>query len=149
MKSFELLAHTADVRILAKGDTPDNLFSASLEGLCRIIKPGYENKVSAFNLKKKIEVESIDITTLLVDFLSDALTLMHEEKALFPKVEIKKITTNYIECLVYGFKVRGFSEDVKAVTYHEADVTKNENGIYETIIVLDFGPVRVNVEFVF
>jgi SHS2 domain-containing protein len=42
-----------------------------------------------------------------------------------------------LEATVYGRKVSGFKEDVKAVTYHEADITENEEGCLETVVVFD------------
>jgi len=47
------------------------------------------------------------------------------------------LTETEIEVKVFGRKVEEFEEDIKAVTYHEAEVKKNEKGEYETMLVFD------------
>ncbi|MFC2130809.1 archease [Bacteroidota bacterium] len=135
--SFRFIPHQADVRILVKGNTYKDIFASALNGLCEVILPEWGKVYEKLNIKEIIEVESIDITALLIDFLSDILSLMHQNKALFCKVQFEQLSETYLIAEVSGFEVSGFDEDVKAVTYHEADVKLNENGLYETVIVLD------------
>ncbi len=79
----------------------------------------------------------MDRTTLLIDFLSELLTLAYTEKAIFCYVHIEKMSETQINAIVSGALVDGFEEDVKAVTYHEANVQKNETGNWETIVIVD------------
>lgn len=137
MKSYKLLSHTADVRLKVEGDTLEELFTAALEGMAEIVKKGICRKRQAPSLKQRILVSSPNITALLIDFLSEVLTLSHENKAVFCRAEFSKLATNELEAEISGLKVGEFDEDIKAVTYHEAEIKKNPQGNFETIIIFD------------
>jgi SHS2 domain-containing protein len=134
MKSYELLAHTADVRILARGSTQAELFEAALQGLCAVLLPGYKEK--QIDIGFELTTTSIDMTSLLIDFLSDALTLMHSKQCLLYKAEIISADETLVKSKLMGYRIKEFENDVKAVTYHEAEV-KSRDGLMESIIVLD------------
>ena len=36
-----------------------------------------------------------------------------------------------------GTRINNFDEEIKAVTYHEANVIKNKKGLWETCIIFD------------
>ncbi len=134
ISEYEILAHQADVRILAKGSDYEKLLRAALNGLCKIML--HDGKVRQPLITKQITVESTDITGLLVDFLSEVLSLSHQNKVLFCEVKFEKLTECYLKAEIRGYRVDGFDDDVKAVTYHEAEVSFSEE-VYRTIIVLD------------
>ena len=46
----------------------------------------------------------------------------------FTRIDFLKINEISAEAKIHGKKVPEFKEDIKAVTYHEADVKKSENG---------------------
>jgi len=135
VESFEILEHQADVRIFAKGSDYEKLFRAALQGLCEVILHEPQ-KDKQHSVVKQIIVESHDITSLLIDFLSEVLSLSHQDKVLFCEVNFEKLTDSFLNAEIKGYKVDGFDEDVKAVTYHEAEVSFSE-GVYSTVIVLD------------
>lgn len=135
MKRFEILPHTADVRIYAEATSIRELFEVSLEAICSIL---YHSDLTntEFNVSEKIEVHSYDQTSLLIDFLSDALALMHKHKAIFSNVIFEKLQETELNATILGFHIDKFDKDIKAVTYHEADIKKIDNN-YSTIIVID------------
>lgn len=136
MRSHKILGHIADVRLKVEGDSLEELFTAALEGMTDIIK----NKIcnaDEFPVEEKIEVKSSNATNLLIDFLSEILTHSHIDHNVFCKIEFEELTENSLKANIQGIKVDGFDEDIKAVTYHEANVVKNEKGNYETVIVFD------------
>ncbi|MCX6765661.1 MAG: archease [Candidatus Moranbacteria bacterium] len=148
MKSYKLLPHTADTRLYVESDTLAGLFEAALEGMSNIIKSSppkagpplaekIKNRDNKPEIVKGINLTAPDTTSLLIDFLSEVLTYSQEEKAVFRKADIEKLTDTGLETNVYGKKVDGFDEDIKAVTYHEAEIKKNEKGNYETVIIFD------------
>lgn len=113
------------------------LFRASLDGLSEVIYPGICAKNSEIGFEEKISVESIDETALLIDFLSEALSLSHQCGVVFCSAEFESVSETNVTASLAGIKVDEFREDVKAVTYHEADVKRNADGDLETYIVLD------------
>jgi len=134
---FKLIPHTADIRLKVEAKTLEALFADALAGMSEVIKPGSCNKIKDLPIIENISIESVDETTLLIDFLSEVLTLSDEKEAVFCKIKLIEFFDNSLKAEIYGAKVDEFAEDIKAVTYHEADVQKNSKGSYETIIVFD------------
>jgi len=71
-----------------------------------------------------------------VDFLSAVLTQSDIEHAVFSEVKIKRMTDTEIEAEIFGAKVDKFDEDIKAVTYHSAEV-KQKNEKWEAMVLFD------------
>lgn len=135
MKKFTIIEHVADIRLHVQASTLQDLFSASLEGMSEIINPGHCQKHQNI-LSYTITLSSIDTTVLLIDFLSEVLTLCHLNKAIFCSATFKSIEQKSLNVTVHGFPLSRFQEDIKAVTYHEAEIIE-ENGILSTVIVFD------------
>jgi SHS2 domain-containing protein len=138
MRHFKFLSHPADVRLKIEGDTLDELFTAGMEGMFDFIKKGFCPTAKEFSISENIKFSSLDVTALLIDFLSTLLTFSQEKKVIFCRVKFLKLTDTEIEAEVSGVKVDSFDEDLKAVTYHEAEIKKNpKTGFYETLIIFD------------
>ncbi len=136
MKSFEILPHTSDFRLKIRGVNMEELLNAALNGMNSVIKKSLKN--SAINISQKnITINSRDPSMLLIDFLSEVLTLSHTKKSIFTDVVFHEIKNNYLNFSLNGFNVDGFDEDIKAVTYTETEINKNEDGLLEAIIVFD------------
>ncbi|MEK7192164.1 MAG: archease, partial [Patescibacteria group bacterium] len=73
----------------------------------------------------------------LVDFLSEALALSHIHKEIYNKVIFRKFSPNSLEADLEGAPAEFFDEDIKAVTYHEADVKKDAKGNWSAAIIFD------------
>lgn len=73
----------------------------------------------------------------MVDFLSEVLSLVEINKEVYTKVNFKKFSQNYLETELEGISVDSFDEDIKAVTYHEADVKRDKDGLWKTNLVFD------------
>jgi len=138
----KLLSHTADIRILARADSIEMLFESALEGLCNVLSDDFEDIKKNFNSKSPalfltIETESYDSSSLLIDFLSACLSQMHLHNALLFNVQTMTISNNSIFAIIAGSEVNSFENDVKAVTYYEANIKKYDDGLFEVIITLD------------
>ena len=135
MRSHKILDHTADLRLKCEGSTLEDLFTAAFEGMSQIIKKEYDD--SRQGVKKEIILAADNETVLLIDFLSEVLTQSHISRAVFTNLKIKKLKNTEMHAEIYGYKTDGFDEDIKAVTYHEAQIRKNTEGNLETVIVFD------------
>jgi SHS2 domain-containing protein len=136
MKKSKVLPHIADFRLKAQGDTIEQLFYAALEGMNAVIK-GEREISKKIDSGKRIIIDSVDTSALLIDFLSEALTLTHNNKHLYYILGIEKLNENHIDCYLAGHEINGFDEDIKAVTYTEANIIRTEDNHFETIIVFD------------
>jgi len=136
-KNIESLSHTADVRLRLKADTIIGLFETGLKGMNDILKGGMCDQPQILEIKKMILIKSPDLTSLLIEFMNEILTLSHTCKAIFCTLYADHLSDTEISGYVWGVGVREFDEDIKAVTYHEAEVIRNSSGHFETLIVFD------------
>ena len=137
MKSFTIIPHIADVRLHIKGNTLQELFLAGMEGMAQISKKDFCKAFKTFPQEHSVSINAQDVTSLLIDFLSEVLTHSHVERAIFCKADFSELSPTALRAKIFGAKTNHFDEDIKAVTYHEAQVKKNKRGLYETTIVLD------------
>jgi SHS2 domain-containing protein len=132
---FKFLKHTADVKILAKAGSLEELFREALKGMAFIQKSNIKKQIPPN--KRLVSVQSPDKTTLLVDFLSEALAQSQINKEVYADAKFLEFSETKLKAEIYGTAVENFDEDIKAATYHEADVRQNEKGEWETILVFD------------
>jgi SHS2 domain-containing protein len=137
MKKIIHELHTANVQIMVEADTLEELFTGALEGMNSILKIN----MPANNIDKsevyEIMITSLDVTTLLIDFLSEALTMSYEKRMIFTGLKILELKTHFIKARIYGIPVESFDDDIKGVTYHMAKVEKNASGKWQTRIIFD------------
>lgn len=131
---YEILSHTADLRLKIWAISPENLFSEALRAVAEILGKR-ENKEKL--ISRKISVTAPNKTVLLVDFLNEILALSQINKEIYEKVDFLKFWDNHLEAKVKGRKVDSFNEDIKAVTYHQADIKQNKDGFWEATLVFD------------
>jgi SHS2 domain-containing protein len=112
--------HTADVRVHVAAGSLEELFADAVRGLVEVMHPlGSGERVST-----EIAVEASDATALLVDFLNEVLTRAHIERVAFDETDFASLSEAALRATVSGARCDGFEEDVKSVTYHEAQVTR-------------------------
>ena len=134
MKRFEILEHKADLKIRVFGKTKEELFENAMIGMFEAAK--YEKEIKNQKSKIKIKVKSIDLPSLLVDFLSETLYLVETRKEVYQKVEFKKFSDNEIEATLIGKKLKRMGVHIKAVTYHQLKI-KKRGGFFEAEIIFD------------
>ena len=134
MKPYEILEHKADLKIRAFGKTEEEFFSNMLLGMTESQKP--EIKMEQ-KIKRGIKIKSLNLESLLVDFLSEVLYLTQINKEVYKEARFKKFTDTKIEGELIGQKVERFGEDIKAATYHGLDIHQKEDGIWEGTVLFD------------
>ena len=135
--SIKYLSHTADIRMLIEAEDLQNLFTESIKGMSNILKEAFCDKTFKIGLKKMIEVSAADHTNLLIDFLSDVLSNSYIENVIYCNAKIIEFSDHTIKAEISGMHVEVFDEEIKAVTYHEANIKKNNKGFWETFIIFD------------
>lgn len=138
-KGFEILPHTADMRLRVSGNVLEDLFRNALRGVASYMKPEVlERGEKELREVREINVEAVDINSLLIEFLSEVIAESDIHNTVFPSVSFRKFGENFLEGTLAGMKVDGFEKDIKAVSYHEVDIKKNAaTGLYETVLVFD------------
>jgi SHS2 domain-containing protein len=145
VKEFELIEHTADLKIRVYGKTLQDLFIHALRGMFQSLDPisplcVYNNgnfECTRLTQKHSITLDAPDISSLLVDFLSEALYLSDTLNEAYFDAIIAHLTEHHIEVEILGVPITGFEVvEIKAVTYHDLNI-KQINGIWQTDIVFD------------
>ncbi len=130
---YRRLEHTSDLRLRVTGATREALFRDALRGLAAAMRP----RQARAAVTRELALEAADATALLVDFLSEALALMQARRESYRDVRFTALTERRLVATLRGAAVEGFDADVKAVTYHEAEVAAGAGGGWQTHLVLD------------
>lgn len=133
--SYDWLEHTSDVRVRVRAATLEDLFSDGLKAMTEFLNP--EAATPAEALQRTVILDAPDVTSLFIDFLSEVLLQTYIQKAAYQQVSFQKLTPTELSATLSGFRFEAISEDIKAVTYHEAEVHQNKNGEWETLLVFD------------
>ena len=133
--TYKILEHTADVRMIVQADSLEKLFSEAVYGMMKILEPRLDNNKEV--IERKISLEAVDATALLIDFLNEVLLATHIHKEVYNEVIFKRLSERSLEAKLSGFIAKSLGEDIKAVTYHEADIKKKKDGTWETMLIFD------------
>jgi SHS2 domain-containing protein len=125
--------HTADVRLRVSAPSLQALFADAMHALVEVMHP---LEVTTENVSADIDLAASDSTALLVDFLNDVLTRAHIERAAFRHIRFAALAETSLRATVAGARCGRFEEDVKSVTYHEAQVVR-DGANWTVTLVLD------------
>ena len=127
---FEYFDVTADIGIRAWGNTINELFeNAAIAVTSLIIDPNNIEK----KIQKDIQVHGNDLSSLLINWITELLILRDSEGILFSsfKVEISKdkksLRVKALGNNVFSVK---FEMDIKAITYSLFELEKKNGGYY-------------------
>ncbi len=134
MKKYEVLEHVADLKIRVFGKTKKELFANMLLAMTESMKA--ELLAPKEEVRREIKVKSLDLSALLVDFLSEVLYLTQVNKEAYKDIKFKEFEDKELQGDLLGQKVERFGEDIKGVTYHGLEI-KKVNDHWETTILFD------------
>ena len=96
-----------------------------------------ENKLNYLKVLRALKEIPFGVgRKLLIDFLNEALSLSQIHKEAYMVVRFSSFSETELEGELEG-KPAVFGEDIKAVTYHGAEIIKSNSGDYEIIILFD------------
>jgi len=133
MKKFEILEHKADLKIRVFGKDLRELFLNAIVGMFE--EAGYESEGE--EIKREIKISSLDLPSLLVDFLSEVLYLCEVNKEVYHKVLFKNLTEKELEGILIGKKLERIGVQIKGVTYHDLDIHQRKDGTREAAVLFD------------
>ncbi len=137
MKVYQILEHVTDLEIRAFGKTKEELFSNMLRGMFEAIKPKKQkNKKTRKQIAREVKIKSTDEESLLVDFLSEALTLSDINNEAYFEAKFDKLTDKELEGKIFGWPIEMFGVEIKAVTYHGLYI-KRIDGDWEAKVLFD------------
>lgn len=141
-QDFELLEHTADIKLRVYGNSLQELFCMALNGMFQAIEPvcptcrlERERVVcDIFSAHHEIDVSAGDRELLLVDFLAAALSLSDIHNEAYFDATIHELTDTHIRATVRGVAIEGFNVEIKAVTYNDVRVEEKDGCLVADIV---------------
>jgi len=131
MKQFEILEHTADLKIRAFGKNKKELFLNMLKAMTSILSAETDRRKEKV---RPVKVKSIDLAALLVDFLNEVLYLTQVHREIYTDLKFKKLTDQEIEGEIIGQTIDKFNEDIKAATHHNLEIREKTEGWQATVL---------------
>ncbi len=132
---YEVLEHTADAGIIARGAELAELFANAGLGMLSLMVDleGVEPKE-----ERRIEVEARDREGLLVRWLTELLYYLDAEEMLFRRFEMGEVSETRLRARGFGERIdRGRHRlhfGVKAVTRHLLEVRQEDGGYRATVL---------------
>jgi len=129
---FEEIEHTADIGILASGESLPELFANLAFGMLHLITGQTENQII---IKRTIKTEGPSLIDLIVGWLSEINYLLTVNHYLINGIEIRGIDQTFgnfvLSATVYGQDSTpiesNFNTEIKAVTYHKLVCEKKDD----------------------
>ena len=142
---YEILPHTADLKIRVCGKTIKDVFRYALIGMFQSIGPQARGCVRRNNqlicpqlpVARPISIQSYSKDELLIDFLSHALYLSDVYNEAYLDVTIHKFLPTNLDATLHGIVIDRFDVvEIKAVTYYGCAI-EQKNGLWMVEIVFD------------
>jgi SHS2 domain-containing protein len=134
---YELLDHTADLALLVQGRDPGGLFENAGKALMHLMLRG---KAAASPAALRIELSGQDLADLLVRWLGELLYLLDGESLVATDLKVEHLVPDRLEATVeavpFDPKIHEIIREIKAVTYHQAEVIE-KGGRWEAKVILD------------
>jgi SHS2 domain-containing protein len=128
-KDFEVIAHTADIGIMAYGADLKQAFANTARGLFSLIT---ELDTVAVKEHCNVQVTAPDREALLVNWLNELIYLFEAKEMLFNRFDITRLIDTELTATGYGEKIdlakHTLKIQVKATTYHMLKIEQNEEG---------------------
>ena len=134
---FEFLEHTADVGVIAHGQTLAEAFVHAAEGMFSVM---VNLKGVREEEERSLAVEAHDWPSLLVAWLSELVYFSDVDGLVFKRFEIREMEPYSLRATAYGERIdrqrHELGAGVKAITRHMLEVDEEEDG-YRVQVLLD------------
>ena len=128
MKRFQLIEHTADIGLTAKGDSLSEAFANAAYGLFSIITDLRRVRTKESQV---VSVSAEDIESLLFNWLNQFIYIFDVKHLLFKKFEIVQFGEQSLKAICRGEKYElsrhQIKIGVKSATYHMLKVDRENN----------------------
>ncbi|HHX64474.1 MAG TPA: archease [Chloroflexi bacterium] len=135
---FEELEHPADISLRVYGDDLAALFRHAAQGMFHLLRcRADDDPDSSEPVTEEIVLQAHDVETLLVDWLTELLYLSETRQACFDTFDLTHIDPTHLKAVVRGVSPARAEKDIKAVTYADMSITRNDDDHYTTTITFD------------
>jgi len=137
---YEIIDHTADIGIKAKGVTLEELFTNAAYGMFDLMVLRPKKPDSAGVLHKNITINSVDKEHLLVKWLQELLYLFDRDGIIPLSYKFISLNDTELGSNVEVYKIESetiqLKHQIKAVTHHDIKI-KKADGLFEVTVIFD------------
>jgi len=135
--NYTVLDHTADLGMVVRAKTLEGLFEAAALSMIHIMLK--VEKISS-PIISPLSIEGQDLPDLMVRWLGEILYLFEAERLIIVDANVQNLSKHGLEATVFAIpfqpQVHEVFCEIKAVTYHQVEVKKN-NSHWETRVIFD------------
>lgn len=135
--NYTVLDHTADLGMVVRAKTLEGLFEAAALSMIHIMLK--VEKISS-SIISPLSIEGQDLPDLMVRWLGEILYLFEAERLIIVDANVQNLSKHGLEATVFAIpfqpQVHEVFCEIKAVTYHQVEVKKN-NSHWETRVIFD------------
>lgn len=133
---FEVIEHTADVGIIAYGQSLEELFANAARGMMSFLIDFSSVRLIE---QRPVTADADDREGLLVAWLNELLVLLNADGFVPGRFTIQDLTDTQLRADVAGEPVdptrHRFHLDVKAATYHSLEI--KQDGVWHARVIFD------------
>jgi SHS2 domain-containing protein len=130
--AFEEIEHTADRALRIYGSNLEELLLNAARGMNSLMVT--KHIPCSEHREKFVELKAMDTESLLVDWLSELAYWAEIEMLVFQEFKIESVSSTHIRARIYGTRVKQLKKHIKAVTYHNLDIVRTDEGMTATVV---------------
>jgi SHS2 domain-containing protein len=121
---FEILEHTADIGLRARGTTPEEMFTEAALALQSIVVETLDVEARS---EYPIAAGGEDYESLIVNWLGEVLYYLDGQRVVFSRIQIERLSSTMVAARGWG-EPRDAARHpprlvVKGITYHELRIS--------------------------
>jgi SHS2 domain-containing protein len=124
-----------NIRISVEARTPEALFADAARALMDLLRPEADPGVAV--AERELVIHAPDRTALLVDLLKELLAACVARKEAVQEVVVRHLSNDCIESDIRTVPALSFGEELKGISYKEANVRQRQDGMWETSLIFD------------
>lgn len=129
---FEEVEHTADCALRIWGRDLEQLLVNAALGLAALLTP--ERGRLADQVERTFELKAYDAEMLLVEWLSELLYWAEVDLLIFQEFLQVEANSTHLRALARGGHVSALRRHIKAVTYHDLNITRVDDRLQATVV---------------
>ena len=130
--AFEEIEHTADRALRIYGSNLEEILLNAARGMNSLMIT--KHIPCSEDQEKFVELQAMDIESLLVDWLSELAYWAEIEMLVFHEFKIESVSPTHLKARIYGTRVTQLERHIKAVTYHNLKIVQTEKGLTATVV---------------
>lgn len=115
--------------------TVKDLFHQALEAMASVVYKPYRSLTP--HITVHVKISSVDINSLIVDFLSEVLWQGEVHKAVFPEMRERRFTNSELEADLIGIPIRNPDTQIASIAYSGMRVSRRADGLWQTEVQFD------------